>query len=1580
MGEQLPTVGPSRQQPLPSQLSSQIPPLMFYDAESVLCAPVTPQQVISFNPREKGPPSRVMPDGSEYYGDLLLDQPHGIGIMLFKSSSSFYANGDRYGGGWKNGLFHGDGIFVTSSFTYQGSWFEGQMHGKGLMTYSRRITDLMLRGISVFSPFDKTHAPLEYRGDFHYRYHRHGHGIMRYANGDTYDGEWGSNCRHGRGRLITDDGEIYEGQWSKDERHGNGKITYVNGGEFKGSMVRDKRHGEGVMMFPNGDEYYGTFYNDKIEGHGTMRYKNGDVYEGMWKDGLRNGEGKYSLRKKGATVEGRFVNGLIQGRGVVRHPGVSTFVGEFDRGERRHGTLFWHDSAPGEGACYQGEWLGETMHNRGLLWYRNGDFYFGRFLKNKRHGPGNIRYADGGEYSGYFVNDMREGQGILQNSNGSIQAGMWHNDVFIEGYDGEWDGVTFNGIGHLLLRKPPACVPAGGSNSATATSIGTSGGGSGGDVSPTAATTSAASFTGMQPTFEHFGLFLHGVRHGAGVLRIAGHVIMGIWKHDVLSCETGSWEFPSGDLYLGGFKNGLREGPKGQMWFTDGSFFMGNWQLDAPLGNGSFYATDKREPIYAPEETVADATSPAAAEEENTHSSNYSGVMNLFINLFRRKALPENKEKRRPIGFREHFVLQGEWDIARLPYAIYQTLMSRLISSSSLIATGDGAGGGSEGGGNSGSNSGGAVAAGTLPSGNNNGSGVNALFKPPAMIPVGVQEKSGFVFFKSGICLRTEWLHNHPRLMLPHRPDAPLYNKIRGVIVTDDRNRGGTGGSKICSFCEKPFTFFRKETQCTFCEQLSCTSCLHPIEVRGRPKIEALLRLRMGQNSMNSDANNNNNAATGDTFVLPAQMPACVDCARVALLGLEFNVIWIPMHYLSVSETTTSSNASTDEKETETVTATIASSEASDKAENSLLKFSYSMYSSSLCSNAPYVVYEGYTCNCIPHIYGSLWWGKEGYYLGAFHEGRRHGRGVQMMANGEKYVGDFSNDEWHGMGIYCADDGSAYEGVWEHGKLTSLLYHGELDEQYRRHGRGQSYEADGSRYNGEWQHGQRHGTGILQMKDNVVYSGDFAFGRIEGEGKLLMETSVFYGSFHAGKKQGKGSEHFGDCVIEGEWYDDVLTGFVRIYDVLTETVYETTYQNGNERDDCFVPPVMVDDAYCQNCAQCHATFSLFLRRHHCRLCGEVVCDSCSQRRASMPLHFKATGTSRVCDRCYRRMEERRMLGIRRYANGEVYAGCWTCGRWVSRGLFSRADGSVVVMDLAGCPLVNGQDKTSFANTESKLELPLDASPPVEELRKLPPSSCTEVDAFTLWWSMMLSVAELSLPLELTPCRSFTLLRAPQMKPLRLFLEKDDARDDGNDDGSGTRGNDVRDAAVVRVARYIPSIAPPAPEPPVRLSDDSVLTSSPPPRPMITDSHIMRLVTDGRMEMFPAVPPPSADGNGVVMLSCYQRGPLLPPTPPRPSSGRNDRIMWDSWQTRPVPQYRGNPETKTQRGVADWQHVPFACPFLRPVVTDVDRAVRGGNATRWLPTPFVGPQVFTVKDKSAGGVLVEQKEAPSSSTS
>ncbi|KAI8325086.1 hypothetical protein GQ54DRAFT_252028, partial [Martensiomyces pterosporus] len=32
------------------------------------------------------------------------------------------------------------------------------------------------------------------------------------------------------------------------------------------------------------------------------------------------------------------------------------------------------------------------------------------------------------------------------------------------------------------------------------------------------------------------------------------------------------------------------------------------------------------------------------------------------------------------------------------------------------------------------------------------------------------------------------------------------------------------------------------------------------------------------------------------------------------------------------------------------------------------------------------------------------------------------------------------------------------------------------------------------------------------------------------------------------------------------------------------------------------------------CRQCARRFTLFLRRHHCRRCGLVFCDSCSSNR------------------------------------------------------------------------------------------------------------------------------------------------------------------------------------------------------------------------------------------------------------------------------------------------------------------------------------------------------------------------------
>jgi hypothetical protein len=58
----------------------------------------------------------------------------------------------------------------------------------------------------------------------------------------------------------------------------------------------------------------------------------------------------------------------------------------------------------------------------------------------------------------------------------------------------------------------------------------------------------------------------------------------------------------------------------------------------------------------------------------------------------------------------------------------------------------------------------------------------------------------------------------------------------------------------------------------------------------------------------------------------------------------------------------------------------------------------------------------------------------------------------------------------------------------------------------------------------------------------------------------------------------------------------------------------------------------VPDKEAVACPGCAKPFGLFLRRHHCRACGRVFCDKCSQVNAPVPLrgHYAPV---RVCDGC-----------------------------------------------------------------------------------------------------------------------------------------------------------------------------------------------------------------------------------------------------------------------------------------------------------------------------------------------------------
>jgi hypothetical protein len=51
------------------------------------------------------------------------------------------------------------------------------------------------------------------------------------------------------------------------------------------------------------------------------------------------------------------------------------------------------------------------------------------------------------------------------------------------------------------------------------------------------------------------------------------------------------------------------------------------------------------------------------------------------------------------------------------------------------------------------------------------------------------------------------------------------------------------------------------------------------------------------------------------------------------------------------------------------------------------------------------------------------------------------------------------------------------------------------------------------------------------------------------------------------------------------------------------------------------------------CHRCRVAFSTFMRKHHCRACGQVFCGQCSAKSSTLP-KYGIEKEVRVCDTCY----------------------------------------------------------------------------------------------------------------------------------------------------------------------------------------------------------------------------------------------------------------------------------------------------------------------------------------------------------
>ena len=174
-------------------------------------------------------------------------------------------SGQKFTGQWKNGKFHGKGIYVTLNGIFDCTWMDGLKHGKCTVTIE-----------------DKVIYNMTYKND-----KRDGQGTRIWPKGGKYTGSWKEDRRHGQGTMLYSSGNTYAGSWDSGYSDGHGIYTWSKGDSFEGEFKGGKLNGPGIYTWADGSKYIGTWLKNKKHGKGTFIDSDGKTYAEVWKNGER---------------------------------------------------------------------------------------------------------------------------------------------------------------------------------------------------------------------------------------------------------------------------------------------------------------------------------------------------------------------------------------------------------------------------------------------------------------------------------------------------------------------------------------------------------------------------------------------------------------------------------------------------------------------------------------------------------------------------------------------------------------------------------------------------------------------------------------------------------------------------------------------------------------------------------------------------------------------------------------------------------------------------------------------------------------------------------------------------------------------------------------------------------------------------------------------------------------------------------------------------------------------------------------------------------------------------------------------
>jgi hypothetical protein len=176
------------------------------------------------------------------------------------------------------------------------------------------------------------------------------------------------------------------------------------------------------------------------------------------------------------------------------------------------------------------------------------------------------------------------------------------------------------------------------------------------------------------------------------------------------------------------------------------------------------------------------------------------------------------------------------------------------------------------------------------------------------------------------------------------------------------------------------------------------------------------------------------------------------------------------------------------------------------------------------------------------------------YYSGTFNKlNQKHGFGVCITRQTDKYQGYWFENKYNGWGEFIDKKGTIWYGQFIQGNFTGKGEKYTLDgncyigdfENFEKNGTGEE-DTEFYNYKGNFKNDKKQGKGKIYMKLlKDVYEGDFLNDCITGKGEYnWANKNLYIGEFLNGKMHGKGINKWPDgTCYEGDYVNGIKEGF-----------------------------------------------------------------------------------------------------------------------------------------------------------------------------------------------------------------------------------------------------------------------------------------------------------------------------------------------------------------------------------------------------------------------------------------------------